>query len=134
MPTLTYTLCLLLLAGTEQQQSTKTGANCGNVARSDAQEVVELKDELPARRLAGVVASPSGPAIPGVAVEIVDSKERCLRTATTDDDGKFDLKVTKPGRYRLRLSKLGFNTVVAVVRVRLKTKSQQVRLELPMSN
>jgi Carboxypeptidase regulatory-like domain len=135
MSMFTYILCLLLLAGRPAHQSptAEADADCGRVERSNAQEVVELKSEQRARTLAGVVASPSGPMIPDVTVEIVDSREHCLRTAMTDGEGRFDFKTGKPGRYRLRLSKPGFNTVVATVRVSRYTKSE-LRVELPMSN
>src|SRR6266568_5400579 len=131
MSTLAHILAFLLFAGSASNQDASK-ANCANVAAPASQEIVELRTEIKARGLAGVVASPSGPVIPGVAVELVDRKERCSKATTTDADGKFDLKTSKPGRYKLRLSKAGFNTLIAVVRV-VTAASGQLKLELPMS-
>lgn len=132
MSTLARILAFLLFAGSPSDQDASK-ANCASVTAPASQEVVEFRKEIKARGLAGVVASPSGPVIPGVAVELVDSKERCSKATTTDADGKFDLKTSKPGRYKLRLSRAGFNTVIAVVRVAPAAKGQ-LKLELPMSN
>jgi hypothetical protein len=132
MSTLVYIVAFLLFAESPRTQGASK-ANCANAAAPVSQEVVEFKKEMKARGLAGVVASPSGPAIPGVTVELLDSKERCSKATTTDGNGEFDLRVIKPGRYKLRLSRAGFNTVIAAVRIVPKEKGL-LRLELPMSN
>jgi hypothetical protein len=100
---------------------------------STSQEILQLKGLLRTHALAGVVASPSGPVIPGVAIEIVDSKKRCLKATTTDVNGRFDFKISKPGLYRVRLSRNGFNTIVATVRIDHHTRNE-LRFELPMGN
>jgi len=132
MSTLTYMLVLLSLAGAPSNRDASK-ANCANAVAAASQEVVEFSKEIKARSLTGVVASPSGTLIPAVAVELVDSTGRCWKATITDADGKFDLKTSKRGRYKLRLSRAGFNTVIAVVRVTPGAKGQ-LKLELPMSN
>jgi hypothetical protein len=133
MTILVCILSLVLAARPSGQNSTFKGDDCRNVRLSASQEIVELKGLLQAHALAGVVISPSGPVIPGVAVEIVDSRKRCLKTTTTDVNGRFNLKISKAGRYRVRLSRAGFNTISATVRVDHHTRNE-LRLELPMSN
>lgn len=132
MSTLVHIVVFLLLAGSPNNQGASK-ANCANITVAVSQEVVEFRDEIKARGLTGMVASRSGPVIPGVTVELVDSRERCMKATTTGADGKFDLEISKPGRYKLRLSKAGFNTVIATVRVARAAKGQ-LKLELPMSN
>jgi hypothetical protein len=133
MSTLAHILLLFVGELTSQDAATKTKASCDSVPLSVGQEVVEFKNEKRARGLSGVISSPSGPVIPGVAVEIVDSKDKCLKATITDADGRFDLKIRKIGRYKLRLSKPGFNTAFAVVRI-MPRANGQLELELAMSN
>ena len=126
--------CSLLWAGIAQQQPiAPRDSGCEQVKRSYGQEVVEIDGAIEAHELAGVVVYPSGPSIRGVAVEMIDSAERCLKAVTTDPRGRFNLGITKSGTYSLLLSLDGFNTVIAHVRVSPESK-KGLRIELPPSN
>ena len=131
MLALAHILVLLSLVATAESQHTLQ-ANCSSI-EAPGQEIVEFKKDIKTHRLAGIVASPSGPLIPGVTVELLDPRERCAKATTTDANGKFDFRISNPGRYKLRLSRAGFNTVIAVARVSPKAKGL-IKLDLPMSN
>jgi len=133
---LVYVLCALICAtfGNQEQAAHKSSVvSCDQVKHVASQETVEIRDSYLAGQLAGVVASPSGPLIPNASVEIIDSTESCMTAVLTDEDGRFDFVKTKPGTYRLRLSKPGFNTVLATVKI-IRRSKDRLKLELPMSN
>ncbi len=107
---------------------------CEEIKRVESQETVEIRRPFLVGRLAGVVVSPSGPIIPGATVELIDAKERCQSVVLTDEDGNFDFGTVKPGSYGMRISKPGFNTVVAK-KVKVSPRSKErLKLELPLSN
>lgn len=133
--TLVYALSLLLsLAVAAGEAPAKKVLTCQEIKRVESQETIEIRKALTVGRLAGVVVSPSGPAIPDVTVEVIDAKERCQFAVLTDEDGTFDFGALKPGSYGVRISKPGFNTVIAK-RVRVTPRSKgRLKLELPLSN
>jgi len=132
-----YLLSVLLWVGLSAQQeeaSARKVLTCEEIKRVASQETVEIRSPFTVGRLAGVVVSPSGPIIPDVTVELIDRKERCKSVVLTDEDGKFDLGMVKPGSYAVRISKLGFNTVIAK-KVKVSPRSKErLKLEMPLSN
>lgn len=134
---LAYFLSVILfvsVARPEQEAPAPKVLTCGEINRGESQETLEIRKPFVVGRLAGVVVSPSGPVIPGVTVELIDRKERCKSVVLTDEDGNFDFGTVKPGSYGVRISKPGFNTVIAKkVKVSLRSK-ERLKLELPLSN
>ncbi len=61
----------------------------------------------------GVARDESGGVLPGVTVEVTSPVliEK-VRTATTDDQGRFAIVDLRPGLYRITFTLTGFNTVV----------------------
>ena len=133
---ITYLLAVLLWVGLDAQQegaSARKVLTCEDVKRVASQVTVEIGRQFTVGRLAGVVASPSGPIIPDVTVELIDRKEGCKSVVLTDEDGNFDFGAVKPGSYGVRISKPGFNTVIVKkVKVSLRSK-ERLKLELPLS-
>jgi hypothetical protein len=56
----------------------------------------------------GVITDPSGAAVPGATVTLVDTKTAVERTATTNDAGRYVFSDVDPGVYDLTISKEGF--------------------------
>lgn len=132
--------CLLSLflsvgvGGQEREASAKKMLTCEEIKHVESQQTVEIRRPFVVGRLAGVVVSPSGPVIPGVTVELIDAKERCQSAVLTDEDGNFDFGAAKPGSYGVRISKPGFDTVIAK-KVKVSPRSKErLKLELPLSN
>jgi len=54
-------------------------------------------------------ATQGGGAIPGAVVQILDdAKQTLVRTATTDDSGRFEVLYVEPGTYTIQIEKDGF--------------------------
>src|SRR5262245_7070660 len=64
-------------------------------------------------QLNGVVRDESGGVLPGVTVEVTSPVliEK-VRTASTDDQGRYTIVDLRPGMYKLTFTLTGFNTVV----------------------
>ena len=92
--------------------------------------VEEMRSPIVSGALAGVVEHSAGP-LAKVGVELIDEQERCLSAVFTDEHGNFDLGVSKPGEYRLRLSRDYY--AVLCVRVKVKAGSKR-RLRLKLSD
>jgi hypothetical protein len=58
----------------------------------------------------GVVSDPSGAALPGASVTIVDSDTGRNRAARTDDAGRFNFPQLKPGTYAVKVEAEGFES------------------------
>ncbi|MFP5227305.1 MAG: carboxypeptidase regulatory-like domain-containing protein [Acidobacteriota bacterium] len=62
--------------------------------------------------ISGLVADPSGRAIPGAEIEVVNNATGVRRTSTTNSDGIYEIPNLPPGIYRLQVSKRGFKTLL----------------------
>src|SRR5438034_5160786 len=60
----------------------------------------------------GTVVDANGAALPGATIELKNADTNFVRTATTDDLGRFVALQLPPGRYTLTVSKTGFATLV----------------------
>ncbi|HVQ39267.1 MAG TPA: TonB-dependent receptor, partial [Pyrinomonadaceae bacterium] len=60
----------------------------------------------------GTVLDANGAAVPGASVEVRNVDTNFVRTATTDDDGRFVALQLPSGRYNVTVSKTGFATLV----------------------
>src|SRR5262249_50972731 len=58
----------------------------------------------------GTLTDPSGAAIPGVTVTLINLDTNQPRTATTGTDGNYKFSLLPPGAYRIRFSAAGFKT------------------------
>lgn len=56
----------------------------------------------------GTVTDPSGAAVPGASVTLIDAATNSERTTTTNDTGRYDFPNVPPGKYNLTISKGGF--------------------------
>jgi carboxypeptidase family protein len=64
-------------------------------------------------QIVGQVRDESGGVLPGVSVEATSpALIEKVRTAVTDDQGRYRLEALRPGTYRLQFSLVGFSTVV----------------------
>ncbi len=57
---------------------------------------------------AGTVTDPSGAVVPGALVTITENDKGFSRSATTSNDGNYEIPLLPPGRYILRAQKEGF--------------------------
>jgi hypothetical protein len=82
--------------------------------------------------ITGVVTDQKGAVVKGAAVDIIsESTGESVRTATTDDEGRFGASLLPPGTYRLQVTASNFKKgVVSGVPVRItETGRQDVVLE-----
>src|ERR1700688_3860248 len=56
----------------------------------------------------GTVTDPSGAAVPGATVTLIDAATNSERITTTNDTGRYDFPNVPPGKYNLTISKGGF--------------------------
>jgi hypothetical protein len=58
----------------------------------------------------GHVSDPSGAAVPGATVTLLDVQTGVVRTATTNGAGQYTFPLVSPGEYKLTVGKAGFST------------------------
>jgi outer membrane receptor protein involved in Fe transport len=62
--------------------------------------------------IVGTVTDESGAAVPGVAIEAINTATNQVRTAVTGTDGYYSVPLLQPGRYQVKGSLAGFKTVI----------------------
>ena len=80
--------------------------------------------------LAGNVSDPSGLAVPGAEIRLVNTNTQSEQSATTGDDGRYHFLALQPGTYSITATKNGFSVLRregVVLRV-----GDQISLDLPM--
>jgi len=84
--------------------------------------------------LMGTVADPSGAAVPGAVVELLDKNKGSTQASIADRDGTYGFNFLPPGRYLLTVSHTGFRNQICDVDVRLGPPgSANVTLEMAAS-
>jgi hypothetical protein len=83
---------------------------------------------------AGKVIDNGGYFIPDATVEIMAPESSvCLRAWVTGKDGSFRFPEIGQGRYRVRISKKGFDTLHVIIRVE-SGKDRDLELTMSLSN
>jgi len=72
-----------------------------------------LSDTASAQGIEGrLLDEPTGEPISGGIVTLLDAERQSIRrSAVTDDDGTFSLRISVPGRYHLRASRIGYEEI-----------------------
>src|SRR3984893_4932141 len=73
---------------------------------------VRAQTQITTGTIQGTVLDANGAALPGATVELKNADTNFVRTATTDEEGRFVALQMPPGRYTLTVSKTGFATLV----------------------
>lgn len=63
--------------------------------------------------ISGRVVDPTGAALPGVTVEVMNIEKGSTRTTVTDAQGQYNVRLLQPGPYQVTISLQGFETFVA---------------------
>jgi hypothetical protein len=72
--------------------------------------VVPVVGQFATAEFNGTVADQSGGALPGVTITITEESTGLVRTAVTNESGRFALLAMPPGRYTMRAELTGFQT------------------------
>jgi hypothetical protein len=62
--------------------------------------------------ISGVIVDPSGKALPGATIEILNDATGMRYDGATNDFGIYVVSILPPGQYRVQVSKLGFKTLI----------------------
>src|SRR5678815_1445113 len=68
------------------------------------------QSQITTGQIQGVVKDANGAVVPGVSVEVKNLETNLLKTATTNDDGRYVVLALPPGNYSVTASKQGFAT------------------------
>ena len=123
--------CLILAGGDNvfAREETKTNG----LLTYSPQVQVRLVRPITAGSLSGIVIDSEGFPIPDALVERVNHTwEATFDERKTDSNGRFSFGKMPKGRYFLKASKLGFNTLVLKVRTTNKSKAK-LKLSLRVS-
>jgi hypothetical protein len=97
--------------------------------------IIVIKKPLDASSLSGSVSDPTGCPVEKVLVEIVDERDkRRVDARLTNQKGTFLFPKERKGRYVLRLSKPGFDTMLVTVVVQKGSENKRVTLQLELSS
>ncbi len=91
---------------------------------------VQERSTLSAQTVRGRVTDGRDQAVPGAVVTLLDSADQIVARALTPEDGTFRLTVARPGTYRLRTARIGFQpTLLPSIQLgRGETRVQAVRI------
>ncbi|MBP7866858.1 MAG: carboxypeptidase regulatory-like domain-containing protein [Acidobacteria bacterium] len=91
--------------------------------------LVEIEEELLAKNMIGCVIDPTGARITGVKVELLDRiKKKLIAETVTNQKGRFFFGNVQNGKYCIRISLEGFNTIIYNVKKAPNTKKELVLL------
>jgi len=68
------------------------------------------QSQITTGQIQGEVKDSNGSLVPGVSVEAKNLETNLVKTATTNEDGRYFILALPPGNYRVTASKQGFNT------------------------
>ena len=115
----------LLCSGQERFES---GSLKGFTISPTEHIINDFPELITVRRVRGVVHDETGAVMAGVLVELQDASGR-MRAATTGSKGNFKMGGVPKGRYRFKVTRDGFQSVVGEIVVSSKThNSQQVQI------
>src|ERR1044072_8789861 len=66
---------------------------------------------VPAGKVTGLVTDPSGEAVPGVSVTVIDTATNAQRVVVTTGDGAYTAASLPPGEYRINVERAGFKPI-----------------------
>src|SRR6185369_14601482 len=70
------------------------------------------QSQITTGQITGVIRDANGDVVPGVTVEIKNRETGLLKTATTNEDGRYTILALPPGNYSVQASKQGFTTPI----------------------
>jgi hypothetical protein len=86
-------------------------------------------------RLSGVVTDPSGAAVPGAIVRLMDENNGVVAQTTTESNGQYSFSGVSPGNYRVELERQGFKkNVIAGLNVTPGENQFNSQLQLGAAN
>jgi hypothetical protein len=85
------------------------------MAAASAVVVLLTAHSVSAQTIAGTVRDTLGAPLADVVVEVLGAQNRVEGITTSNSDGAFTLVLRRVGSYRLRLTRLGFTDVTAVL-------------------
>ncbi len=71
-----------------------------------------LEAQLTTATLSGTVTDASGGVIPGVSISVLHVETGSVRTAVSDDEGRYRVPLLQPGSYEVSAELVGFQTAV----------------------
>src|SRR5688572_15791158 len=71
-----------------------------------------LRAQITTATISGTISDESGAVLPGVSVSSRDVETGSVRTALSDDSGRYRLPLLEPGTYQLQGELAGFQTAV----------------------
>jgi outer membrane receptor protein involved in Fe transport len=84
--------------------------------------------------VSGVVADPTGAVLPGATVEVRSAATGQVRTATTGSEGFYTVPLVSPGRYEVKGSLSGFQSVTRTNVSVSVSETARVNLTLPVGS
>lgn len=94
---------------------------------------VILLAQTAAATLEGIIQDQSGAAIAGATVEILDANNKVIASTTSDVSGVYRFAALPAGKYRLRATSSGFNTLTQEINLRSGAKLKR-NLELQVGS
>jgi hypothetical protein len=73
---------------------------------------VLAQSQITTGQVQGEIVDATGAVVPGVSVEVKNLETNLLKTATTNENGRYVVLALTPGNYRISASKSGFNTPI----------------------
>lgn len=74
---------------------------------------VSLHAQTITATVSGTITDPNGAVIPGATVTITSNDTGLIKTAETNDDGRYTVTFLQPGTYSIKVNKSGFSDSVA---------------------
>jgi hypothetical protein len=107
---------------------------CGSGCAAQGNQSVEIEKPFESRTLGGIIQIPrNGGPISGVEVaECSPGWKGVLSSTVSDANGRFLLREAKPGMHYLRLTAPGFNLTLLRVRVKRRSRREQLNLEMSL--
>ena len=132
----TTTIILILIAAVSYQSGTDclcTKLEKGETTKTGWQHII-LPERPPVSLLQGRVVDPNGEPLADAFVELFNQGKR-VAGCKVGADGRFCFPAISSGKFELRVSQSGFDTVSMAVRVNRKIKkSENLEVALPVSN